>query len=126
MTAKEAKKILESYFSLSVKIECCDHVICDVIGRNWNISPSVRAFYEKQLLDKSAYIREQEQIRNTIERIPDAEHRTLLRLRFIERKRWPEIAEALWLSDASCAIRKARKTYGLFAEQWEAVAQKEQ
>ena len=119
MTDKEAKKILESYFDLTVRVIACDHVIYDVIGRFRDLRPSIREFYDRTVLDKEAYLQEQERIRSAINRIPDEMHSTLLRLRFIERKKWPEVAEALWLSDASCAIRKARKSYSLFAKEYD-------
>ena len=119
MTEAEAKKILESHFDMAVRIQCCDYVIYDVIGRFRDLSPSVREFYDREVLEKESYLQEQERIRSAINRIPDEQHRKLLLLRFIERKRWPEIAEALCLADTSCAIRKARKSYTLFAEQWE-------
>ncbi len=117
MTAEEAKKVLEGYVYLECSIFQCDHMI-ELFYPFRDLKPEICEKYQR---DKEAYIREQERILKAIDRIPDEQHRKLLRLRFIERKGWLEVAMALWLSDANGAIRKAKKSYQLFAEQYDAL-----
>ncbi len=119
MTAEEAKEVLEGYLFLGLNADVCDHVIEMFYPLRDVWTERVKEFCEQHERDKESYLLKQERIRNAIKRIPDEQHRKLLWLRFIERKNWQAIATRLWISGANNVIRKANKSYELFAEQYD-------